>query len=153
MKELSTQLNKVAISPFEGTWVSKNGDMRINCKLTENTLLESTWDNQFVEYFQIESQILKGVKNPEIRGFPLNNDLIKWNTGNHWVKEGKDRKLKKLIILYPYEYALVKDMINNGQFFNFQVQEPIKYSSSSKLPRFKRGISHRQSSTKIHLWI
>ena len=94
LNELSAQLNKVAISPFEGTWVSENGDMRINCKLRENGLLESTWENQFVECFQIDSQMLQGVENPKIRGFPLSNDLIKWSTGNHWVKDGEDRKMK-----------------------------------------------------------
>ena len=86
--EVFNQFLNIPFSPFEGTWISENGDERIDCKLREDVLLESTWPNQFVEFFQIDSQILQGVENPEIYGYPLNDDLIKWNTGNLWVREG-----------------------------------------------------------------
>ena len=88
--ELINQFLNVPVSPSEGTWISENGDERIDCKLRENILLECTWPSHFVEFFQIDAQILQGVENPEICGFPLNDSLIKWNTGNCWIKEGID---------------------------------------------------------------
>ena len=66
---------------------NENGNHIIDCKLVDNSL-ECTWTNQMVEHFQLSSEILKGVTNSEILGYPTEHGLITWNTGNRWIKEG-----------------------------------------------------------------
>ena len=59
----------------------------IDCKLVNNTL-ECIWRNQIVEHFQVRSESVKGVTNPEILGYPTDDGMITWNTGNRWIKPG-----------------------------------------------------------------
>ena len=72
---------------MEGCWISENGNQIIDCKLVNNSL-ECTWPSQIVEHFQVCYEILKGVTNPEILGYPTEDGMITWNTGNRWVKQG-----------------------------------------------------------------
>ena len=51
--------------------------------------LECTWPDQSVETYQIEPESLKGTTNQQILGYPSEDrQMITWNTGNRWVKEG-----------------------------------------------------------------
>ena len=74
---------------LEGTWISENGKQQVRCKMVGNNIFECAWPNDLVESFQIESETLRGTKNPQIRGFPSKDGMIKWTSGNQWSKEGK----------------------------------------------------------------
>ena len=84
---------KYNATQLEGIWICENGNQRIDCNLNdEHTWLLCTWSNEYIEIFQLESENLTGVTNPEILGYPTEGDLIIWNTGNRWYKEGIDIK-------------------------------------------------------------
>ena len=52
--------------------------------------LECTWPDQSIEIYLIESDSLRGTTNQEIHGYPSEDrQMITWNTGNRWVKEGR----------------------------------------------------------------
>ena len=72
---------------MEGCWISENGNNAIDCKVVNHSL-ECTWPNQIVEHFHVSPEILKGVTNPEILGYPTDDEMITWNTGNRWIKQG-----------------------------------------------------------------
>ena len=38
----------------------------------------------------MDSGNLSGATNPDIIGFVSENDIIIWNTGNQWVKQGNE---------------------------------------------------------------
>ena len=84
---VDNELFTISESQLEGCWISENGNQIIDCKVVNHSL-ECTWPNQIVEHFQVCSEILKGVTNPEIFGYPMEDGLITWNTGNRWVKQG-----------------------------------------------------------------
>ena len=77
-------------SYLEGAWISENGKQQIQCKIVDNNVFECTWPNHLVENFQIESEIIRGIKNPQICGFPSKDGIIKWTSGNQWTKEGNN---------------------------------------------------------------
>ena len=63
--------------------------MRIYCRVKNVTMLECVWPDHNVEYFHIDSDILKGTINPDILGYPSEDGcLITWSSGNIWTKEG-----------------------------------------------------------------
>ena len=76
-------------SRLEGCWISESGNQQIKCKVVDN-LLECNWPNQVFECFQMDSGNLRGATNSDIIGFISENDLIIWNTGNQWVKQGNE---------------------------------------------------------------
>ena len=52
--------------------------------------LVCTWPDQSVETYQIEAESFKGTANQQICGYPSeDSQMITWNTGNRWVREGK----------------------------------------------------------------
>ena len=38
----------------------------------------------------MDSGNLRGATNSEILGFVFENDIIIWNTGNRWIKQGNE---------------------------------------------------------------
>ena len=76
-------------SRLEGCWISESGNQQIKCKVVDN-LLKCTWPNQLLECFQMDSGNLKGATNVDIIGFVSENDIIIWNTGNQWVRQGNE---------------------------------------------------------------
>ena len=78
----------VILESFDGGWRSENGDQQIRCQVTGDSL-ECTWPDQSIETYQIEQQSLKGTTNQQICGYPSKDrQMITWNTGNRWFKEG-----------------------------------------------------------------
>ena len=76
-----------AESRFEGSWINENGGQKIECEMVNHTL-QCTWPNQTVEHFQLNTEILRGVAKPEILGYPTDDGMITWNTGNRWIRPG-----------------------------------------------------------------
>ena len=74
-------------STYQGCWIEECDNKEIQCELV-NGKLKCTWPNQFVEEFQIETDTLTGDVNQQICGW-LDDERIKWNTGNHWCKKGR----------------------------------------------------------------
>ena len=80
---------------FEGCWISEDGNHKIECTLSEdNSWLICTWPNEYVEMYEMDSTNLKGITNSEIIGYPASVNMIIWNTGNHWFKEGNETQKK-----------------------------------------------------------
>ena len=72
---------------FGGTWKRKVDFETIECCEKAN-LLECKFLDESSESFVIEGIHLRGTINRMIRGRLTQDDVILWNTGNHWLKEG-----------------------------------------------------------------
>ena len=83
----NNELFTISETRLEGCWISENGNEIIDCKVVNNSL-KCIWSNQIVEHFEVSHKILKGVANPEILGYPTDDGMINWNTGNRWIKPG-----------------------------------------------------------------
>ena len=77
---------KDVASEYQGYWIEESGSKEIHCEPV-NGKLKCTWPSQVVEEFHIKADTLTGDVNQQICGW-LDNERIKWNTGNNWCKKG-----------------------------------------------------------------
>ena len=111
---------------LNGCWISENGNQPIKCQVVDD-LLTCTWPNQSIETYQIEPEYLKGTTNQQILGYPSEDcQMISWNTGNRWVKEGNCFE----VLGYSYVNEILNQKSNISNFvseYNFQVPITIWY--------------------------
>ena len=74
--------------PLEGCMISEKGNQEIQCTKEGNKVI-CKWQNQLLETFQIDDNVLIGDKNENINGWIQEDGTIIWSTGNYWFKPGK----------------------------------------------------------------
>ena len=76
------------ILEYDQIWIRQEDNQTIKCS-RKGQILRCKWPNEFVEEFQTDGENIRGTTNRNIHGRFNEDCTILWNTGNRWIKEGR----------------------------------------------------------------
>ena len=138
------EFKDVIPTQLDGCWISEKSNHRIECNVNDDkTWLICTWPNEYVEMFELDSENLKGITNPEIIGYLSEVDLIIWNTGSRWIKEGNYTQKKS---------NNIQNLTNNIFRQNLQniKSKHVSGSAEEMMYRYERAYKAAQKTDNEH---